>query len=111
MDLDAFAADVIRIARRIWRFNIGRGVGREIMSIRFTFSVMGSGNPFYPDAFVEGEEISFPTRHVQIYSIDDIVPAIREIISEMYFVDSEVTMLFLEHVEFIKSNKVFVEQT
>lgn len=101
LELDKIAEKIISDTQRVWEKLPGDD--RAFLTVRMTFSVMGDGNPFYPDAFIDGDSVNFITRNIQIYDISEIEQEVRSIMQEIYMVDLEETMLFFEHYEIIKS--------
>lgn len=100
IDLVRLGSELISVARKVWLSLEGP---LQLMTIRFVFAGMGSGNPFYPDAFVEGDTVNFFFRNLRIYDPSEIIPLVQELLNEIYMVDAEYTMLFLEYVEVVKS--------
>jgi hypothetical protein len=94
--------EIIAKARKIWKKISGRN---EYMTIRFTFSACGTGNPFYPEAwFPDDNTFSFFTRSSDvIYEDREIDYRVRSILNEIWDVTKEIGLLFLEHYEIIKS--------
>lgn len=100
-DLDALARRIVTRARALWK-RIKNGVG--IMTVRLTFSAAGSGNPFYPDAWVPDEnKISF--FRASTLRIDEP----RQISEEVYGLANQIyeigtsMLLFIEHFEIARS--------
>jgi hypothetical protein len=103
LNLTAVGNKVIRDARKLWR--LARGDG-EMMTVRFTFSAQGSGNPFYSEAFEpDKNEFTFFTRNTdQIFDPRNIDRAVRAILKEAWdLAEGEDILLYLEHYEIIKS--------
>ncbi len=101
IDLEALGRRVIEKARKLWR-KIPAGHG--IMTIRFTLSALGSGNPFYPDAWIpDKDKISF--FRVTSDRIDEPTQIAEEVwglVNQIYEVGATM-LLFFEHFEIARS--------
>ncbi len=100
LDLGKLGEVIIALCRKMWDLLHGKG---ELMSVRFTFSILGVGNPFYPEGFHEENRVTFPSRQPQVSTKEEIVREIMAIMEEIYYVDTNITPLFLEYYEVIKS--------
>lgn len=100
LDLDRIGNEIIKKARKLWKMVEGR---EPFMSIRCTFSIMGEGNPFYPDSFHEGDRVTFPITTVILRDESDVEAGTRELIQRIYYTDVETTMLFFEYYEIVMS--------
>jgi len=100
IDLNKLGDQVVTLARRVWARLPG---DNPIMTVKFTFAAMGDGNPFYPDGFIEGNDVNFFSRKVAIYYEWEIERLIRSLLREIWEVDAEQAMLFLEYYEIVKS--------
>ena len=100
-NLTAIGNKIITEARNMWALVNGRS---EFMTIRFTFSAQGSGNPFYPGAFEpDKNEFNFFNRNTDIMPEPRFIErAVRSILHEAWEVAQE-TLLFFEHYEIVKS--------
>jgi len=102
LNMGKMGNEIIEGARRMWPKISGRN---EYMTIRFTFSALGTGNPFYPEAwFPDKENFGFFTRSTDvIYDVREIDFRVRAILNEVWDVTKEIGPLHLEHYEIIKS--------
>jgi len=101
IDMTKLGNEIIKRARQMWAKIHGRG---ERMSIKYTFSAQGSGNPFYPGAFEpDKNEFNFftlkPDDITEPHTIDRNVRTAMEQIWE----NAQENMLFFEHYEIVKS--------
>lgn len=102
LDLKKVGSEIARLALEVWK-RLATKDSRAFMLITLTFSVMGDGHPFYPDAFVEGDSVNFVIKNLQIYNDRSIDRDVRALMRDIYEIDSEVTPLYLEHYEISKS--------
>jgi hypothetical protein len=102
LNMGKIGNEIIEGARRMWPKITGRN---EYMTIRFTFSALGTGNPFYPEAwFPDKENFGFFTRSTDvIYDVREIDFRVRAILNEVWDVTKEIGLLFMEHYEIVKS--------
>lgn len=103
VDLDKLGTQVIETAKKIWTSVVT--TNSTLMTIRLVMSVMGEGNPFYPDAFIAGNKVNFVTRNLKIVNEYDIEADVRALMEEVYVVDNE-NPLFLEYTQTTKSNNI-----
>jgi len=101
LNLTAVGNKIIDWARKIWKSISGDG---EFMTIRLTFSAMGTGNPFYAEAWVpDDKRFDFFTRSTdQISDVREVDYQVRSLLQDAYEVSREV-LLFFEHFEVVKS--------
>lgn len=101
LNLTALGNKIIDWGRKIWKAISGSG---EFMTIRLTFSAMGTGNPFYAEAWVpDDKRFDFFTRSTdQISDPREIDYQVRSLLQDAYEVSREV-LLFFEHFEVVKS--------
>lgn len=101
VDLDKLGTSIIDTAKKVWIKLVT--TTSTMMTIRIVMAVMGEGNPFYPDAFIQGNKVNFIMRTIKIVNQYDIEPDVRSVMEEIYVVDNE-NPLFLEYVQTTKSN-------
>lgn len=100
-DLTKLGNEIIENARQMWKLIEKPG---EFMTIRFTLSAQGTGNPFYPGAFEpDKNEFTFCNRNTDIIiEIHQIDRQVRSILEHIWEVAQEY-LLFFEHYEIVKS--------
>jgi hypothetical protein len=101
LNLTTVGNKIIDWARKIWKAISGAG---EFMTIRLTFSAMGTGNPFYAEAWVpDDKRFDFFTRSTdQISDVREVDYQVRSLLQDAYEVSREI-LLFFEHFEVVKS--------
>lgn len=100
-DLDKLGTEVVTQAKKLWVKLVT--TTSTLMTIRFVIAVMGEGNPFYPDAFIQSNRVNFVTRTLKIVNEYDIESDVRAVMEEIYVVDNE-NPLFFEYIQVTKSN-------
>lgn len=103
IDLDSLGTRLIQTAKKVWTMVVT--TSSTLMTIRLVMAVMGEGNPFYPDAFIQGKKVNFVTRNLKIVNEYDIEADVRALMEEVYVVDNE-NPLFLEYAQVTKSNNI-----
>lgn len=100
-DLDKLGTEIVTLSKKLWVKLVT--TTSTLMTIRFVMAVMGEGNPFYPDAFIQGNRVNFVTRTLKVVNEYDIEPDVRAVMEEIYVVDNE-NPLFFEYIQVTKSN-------
>lgn len=103
VDLERLGKELLTLTQKVW--GALPGDDSSFLTIRLVLSMRGLGNPFYKDAFVADSKVSFTTRKEDVTSTRQIPVAIDLLMDDVYTVDSETTMLFLEYIEIIKSRR------
>lgn len=105
LDLTRLGRDLIETSKKIWAMMPPSP--SQLLTVRFFVSVMGKGNPFYPNAFVPDDEISFVHVAARVHEKDEIPAEIMSALRQLWDVDKEgQTMVYLEYCEFVRSNTV-----
>jgi hypothetical protein len=100
VDLDKLGRRIIEKGLALWKKFTG-----GLMTLRWTLSAQGSGNPFYVGAFIpDANKLTFFRLHsVEVRSENEIATAVWSTIDELYQVGHDV-LLMIEHWELARSN-------